>query len=329
MLLSEGVALALAWGNSHVLSVSQSPGEEDGVGCGFVQAQGDIAVGVDEAFPHWVTLLWPVLLNFVDESQTNFLGSKDDLVGDGLFSNADLLELFVLLGDGSCPWVNNDGSVWELVVREDLDVPGGLASGFQMDWSNGNLEAFLSNLLGDDAEWQVNGQVAFETNFVVFLSHWDLGVQTEFHLGTDVEVKIGLDARLLAGSLNLELSNSGKNDGHGHAEGGWESEDGWDFMYSLPRLDSPLEAEALVGVTDGVGIKFQILDPVLDQRTDLAGGQNVLPSFPGELGGDKHLIPEGNSEELLEEGSARVELEGELSSEWADLQRVFSQSPLR
>jgi len=251
--------VALAWGNGNVLSVSQGPGEEDGVGGGSVQAQGDIAVGVHKAFPHWVALLGPVLLSFVDEFQTDFVGSEDDLVGNGLFSNTDFLELFVLLGDGSCPWVNNDGGVWELVVREDLNVSGRLAAGLQMDGGDGNLEAFLSNLLGDDAEWQVDGHVAFETNFVVSLSHWDFGVETEFHLSTDVEVEVGLDARLLARSLNLELSNSGKNDWHGHAEGDWESEDGWDLMYPLPWLHSPLEAEALVGVADGVGVKFQSL----------------------------------------------------------------------
>lgn len=157
-----------------------------------------------------------VFFGFINEFETDFLTSNLDGV-TGWLSSADNVISLVLVGHLAGPWVLDDGSVWDSVDGEDADLSGWSSLGVHVGGGDGELDGIIrSALLGDNSEWELEGNVLLSSYLVVLLGVWDLKGKTGLELTSGGEVDFGVDAALLlGGSLDGDLSDGGEDEWEG------------------------------------------------------------------------------------------------------------------
>lgn len=326
-----GVGLAGGTGSrglGELGGLADSGGDEDGVGPGVGEVKGEVPVAVEDGFPLAVVsgVGDLVLFNLVDELKSNLLLSD---LGGGflLLSGPDDFEAFVPLGHGLGPWVADHGHVWDLVVGGDPDFSGGLTVVLQVGGGDGELDGVGLGLLGNDAEWELKGEVPFVSDFVVLLGEGDLGGETELHLSGHGEVDLSMDAGLGSGSLDSDLSDGGHDDGHPHPEGHGETEDVGDLTELFHGLDGPLEGDLLNLLVQGVVV--QLVHPDVDHAAEVSALDNLFQALWVDLGGDEHGAPEGDGGVgiSLAPDVVVLGLEGEGDGQGGDVQGVHSHFP--
>jgi len=270
-----------------------SKGEEDSVGLALGEVEGEVHVLVEEIFPRVVRSGWLVGFHFEFEFHAQFFLTEVEVLLLWA-SGADDFKIFVFVGHTTCPWIFNDGGVWNLVVGDETDLSLGLSIVVQMGGGDGDLDGFVFGLLGNDSQWEFDSQVLFITDLVISHGVWDLSGKTGLELTNKGKVEVGVNALRRAGSLKGDLSNGGHDDWEVHTEGDWESHGSWNFTELFDWLDGLLDVDLLNLSTETVGSRLGFLEPDSNDATDFGRFDNAFQSVEVQFGVEVHLIPKGD-----------------------------------
>jgi len=155
------------------------------------------------------------------------------------------------------PFVGNDNSVWEGLVRSDLDFSVGFSSGLELSWSDGELVSSLGALLSQHSDWDLDGSVLLNDDLVFPKGLWNLKGQASSELSGNAAERNGGELVIaksfvkmyklyiereesgnlrnvsvssdLVSSLEGDLSDSGDDDWSLNLELDGPSHKGWDF----------------------------------------------------------------------------------------------------